>query len=152
MTGFVRRIVTGHDKSGKAIVISDGYTPVVKTDPARPGYRGTDVWKTFAMPAPITADEANPTLGPRPLLPAPNGTTIRISLLRDAEFIGERLLRKVLLLAQFGDARAERFKKLCFVGVTGGINSDCRDISITRSVLFRKIMVNRADCTFMSGE
>ncbi len=79
MTGFVRRIVTGHDKSGKAIVLSDGYTPVVKTDPARPGYRGTDVWKTFAMPAPITADEADPTLGPRPLLPAPNGTTIRIT-------------------------------------------------------------------------
>ena len=31
---------------------------------------------------------------------------VRESLLRDAEFIGERLLRQTLFLAQFGDARA----------------------------------------------
>ena len=30
MTGFVRRVVTGHDANGKAIVISDGFTPVVR--------------------------------------------------------------------------------------------------------------------------
>ena len=29
MSGFVRRVVTGHDKSGKAIVISDGIAPMV---------------------------------------------------------------------------------------------------------------------------
>ena len=57
MTGFVRRVVTGHDAKGKAIVISDGFTPVVKTDPLRPGYRGTDIWKTKEMPVPITASE-----------------------------------------------------------------------------------------------
>ena len=79
MSGFVRRVVTGHDVAGKAIVISDGFTPVVKTDPLRPGYRGTDIWKTAAMPVPITGSETDPTLGPRPLLPAPNGTTIRIT-------------------------------------------------------------------------
>ena len=37
MTGFVRRVVTGHDKSGKAIVISDGLAPNVKANPLRPG-------------------------------------------------------------------------------------------------------------------
>ena len=79
MTGFVRRVVTGHDAKGKAIVISDGFTPVVKTDPLRPGYRGTDIWKTKEMPVPITASEPDPTIGPRPLAPAPNGTTIRIT-------------------------------------------------------------------------
>ena len=79
MSGFVRRVVTGHDASGKAIVISDGFTPVIKTDPLRPGYRGTDVWKTFATPAPITASEPDPTLGPRPLPPPANGTVIRIT-------------------------------------------------------------------------
>ena len=79
MSGFVRRVVTGHDAAGKAIVISDGFTPVVKTDPLRPGYRGTDIWKTAAMPVPITGSETDPTLGLRPLLPAPNGTTIRIT-------------------------------------------------------------------------
>lgn len=79
MSGFVRRVVTGHDAAGKAIVISDGFTPVLKTDPLRPGYRGTDIWKTAAMPVPISGSEVDPTLGPRPLLPAPNGTTIRIT-------------------------------------------------------------------------
>ena len=61
MSGFVRRVVTGHDASGKAIVISDGFTPVIKTDPLRPGYRGTDVWKTFATPA--AATDAAPASG-----------------------------------------------------------------------------------------
>jgi len=79
MPGFIRRVVTGHDKSGKAIVISDGLAPVVKTNPIRPGYRGTDIWKTNAAPAPITADEPDPTLGPRTLHPAPQGTVIRIT-------------------------------------------------------------------------
>jgi quercetin dioxygenase-like cupin family protein len=79
MPGFIRRVVTGHDKSGKAIVISDGFAPVVKTNSIRPGYRGTDIWKTNAAPAPITADEPDPTLGPRTLHPAPKGTVIRIT-------------------------------------------------------------------------
>jgi quercetin dioxygenase-like cupin family protein len=79
MSGFVRRVVTGHDANGRAIVLSDGPAPVVKTIPARPGYRGTDLWKTSAMPAPITRDEPDPTLGPRTLHPLPNGTTIRIT-------------------------------------------------------------------------
>ena len=78
MTGFIRRVVTGHDENGKAIVISDGLAPVVKTSPHRPGHRSTDIWKTTAMPAPITRGEADPTLGPRDFV-APMGTKIRIS-------------------------------------------------------------------------
>ena len=79
MTGFIRRVVTGHDKNGKAVVISDGLAPAVKTNPLRPGHRSTDIWKTNAAPAPITADEPDPTLGPRTLHPAPRGTVIRIA-------------------------------------------------------------------------
>jgi quercetin dioxygenase-like cupin family protein len=79
MSGFVRRVITGHDKNGRAVVLSDGLAPVVKTNPARPGYRGTELWKTNAMPAPISLDEPDPTLGPRSMLPAPNGTIIRIT-------------------------------------------------------------------------
>ena len=79
MTGFIRRVVTGHDKSGKAIVISDGLAPAVKTNPLRPGHRSTDIWKTSAAPAPITAAEVDPTLGPRTIHPAPKGTVIRIA-------------------------------------------------------------------------
>ncbi len=79
MTGFIRRVVTGHDKNGKAIVISDGIAPNVKSNPLRPGHRSSDIWKTNAAPAPLTAAEPDPTLGPRTLHPAPRGTVIRIA-------------------------------------------------------------------------
>ena len=82
MTGFIRRVVTGHDKSGKAIVISDGIAPNVKTNPLRPGHRSSDIWKTSAMPVVLSADEPDPTLGPRTLHPAPGGTVIRIAELQ----------------------------------------------------------------------
>src|SRR3954463_10356390 len=79
MTGFIRRVVTGHDKNGKAVVLSDELAPSVKTNPLRPGHRSTDIWKTSAAPVPITAVEADPTLGPRQLHPAARGTIIRIA-------------------------------------------------------------------------
>jgi mannose-6-phosphate isomerase-like protein (cupin superfamily) len=79
MTGFIRRVVTGHDKNGKAVVISDGLAPAVKTNPLRPGHRSSDIWKTSASPAPITAAEPDPTLGPRTIHPSPGGTVIRIA-------------------------------------------------------------------------
>ena len=83
MTGFIRRVVTGHDKDGKAIVISDGLAPVVKTNPLRPGHRSTDIWKTNAAPVIIKAEEADPTtIGPRNLHPAPQGTVLRIAELQ----------------------------------------------------------------------
>jgi quercetin dioxygenase-like cupin family protein len=82
MTGFIRRVVTGHDKSGKAIVISDGLAPNVKSNPLRPGHRSSDIWKTNAMPVALTAAEADPTLGPRTIHPAPQGTVIRIAELQ----------------------------------------------------------------------
>ena len=80
MNGFIRRIVTGHDRNGKAVVLSDGLTPTLKTNPLRPGHRSTEIWRTSAAPAPITATEADPTLpGPGPIQPAPRGTVIRIA-------------------------------------------------------------------------
>ncbi|NBO82955.1 MAG: hypothetical protein EBU75_09040, partial [Betaproteobacteria bacterium] len=66
--GYVRRVVTGHDASGKAIVVSDGPAPFVHTSPVRQNYASTDIWRTLATPAPIAADplaEGEPTLGPR---------------------------------------------------------------------------------------
>jgi quercetin dioxygenase-like cupin family protein len=78
MAEFIRRVVTGHDKSGKAIVISDGPAPSVKSNPLRPGHKSTDIWKTTAMPVPISREEADPTLGVRDFVP-PLGTKIRIA-------------------------------------------------------------------------
>ena len=80
MDARIRRVVTGHDSNGKAIVLSDGYATAVKTVPQWPGLISTDIWKTNAMPVPLSKDEPDPTLAPRSLHPALNGTTLRISV------------------------------------------------------------------------
>lgn len=80
MDARIRRVVTGHDGDGKAVVLSDAYATAVKTVPQWPGLISTDLWKTNAMPVPLAKDEADPTLAPRSLHPAPNGTTFRISV------------------------------------------------------------------------
>ena len=76
----IRRVVTGHDKNGKAIVLSDGPVPTVHSNPIRPGQLSFEVWKTKAMPVPITAAEPEPAAGPRSLQPPPLGTVFRISV------------------------------------------------------------------------
>lgn len=76
----IRRVVTGHDRDGKAIVLSDGGVPTVHSNPIRPGQLSFEVWKTHAMPVPIAAEEVEPTTGPRSLQPPQNGTVFRISV------------------------------------------------------------------------
>jgi len=77
--GQIRRVVTGHDKNGKAVVLSDGPVPVVHSNPMRAGQLSHEIWKTSAMPLPIARDEPEPTAGPRQLHPAPMGTVFRVS-------------------------------------------------------------------------
>ena len=79
MARAIRRVVTGHDKSGKAVILSDGAVPVVHSNPMRPGQLSYEVWKTSAMPIPLPADEPEPTGGKRQLHPLANGTVFRIS-------------------------------------------------------------------------
>lgn len=76
---MVRRVVTGHDEKGRAIVVADGPAPFVHTAAARVGYSSSDIWRTNAMPAPIVANAPEPTLGPRRQLPNKQGTVIRIN-------------------------------------------------------------------------
>jgi len=78
MATTVRRLVTGHDKNGKAIVISDGPAPV-HTNPLRPGQMAHEIWKTKAMPIPIFRDEPDPMTGARQIHPPLRGTIFRIS-------------------------------------------------------------------------
>jgi quercetin dioxygenase-like cupin family protein len=77
MTGTVRRIVTGHDANGAAVVTSDAAAPVVLAPPQRPGYALTQIWATSASPAPI-GNAPDPTLQPLTLATPRNGTVIRI--------------------------------------------------------------------------
>jgi quercetin dioxygenase-like cupin family protein len=77
--GQIRRVVTGHDDQGKAVVISDGFAPTVRTNPLRPGHISVDLWRTGAAPVILKKDEPDPTLGPRQIHPGPMGTVFRIS-------------------------------------------------------------------------
>lgn len=79
MQGKIRRVVTGHDSTGKAIVISDGLAPAVRTNPLRPGHISVDLWKTVTSPAVLAHEEPDPTLGPKQIHPPRQGTIIRIS-------------------------------------------------------------------------
>ena len=75
----IRRVVTGHDAHGRAIVVSDGPSPFVHLNNIAPGFQSTDIWRTFETPAAIVADATEPTEGPRRQLPTPEGTVVRIN-------------------------------------------------------------------------
>ena len=73
-----RRVVTGHDESGKSIFLEDGKVPVVRHLPGE-GVGFYEIWNTGAMPVPVSATEEEPTKRDITLPPAPNGTKIRIN-------------------------------------------------------------------------
>jgi mannose-6-phosphate isomerase-like protein (cupin superfamily) len=78
MTGFIRRVVTGHDKDGKAIVLSDDLVERVYTNPVRPGHRSSDIWETRGMPVTVSREEPDPVAVVTRFL-SPLGVKIRIS-------------------------------------------------------------------------
>ena len=77
--GRIRRVITGHDENGKAIVVSDELAPAVRTNPSRPGHISVDLWKTESAPAILRRTESDPTAGPKQIHPPPRGTVFRIS-------------------------------------------------------------------------
>jgi naringenin degradation protein FdeH len=69
-----RRIVTGHDASGKSVVLSDGPTP--KTlDIGTAAFH--EIWSTDATPVPIPASEPEPTSRPVRVPPPAGGALVR---------------------------------------------------------------------------
>lgn len=72
-----RRVVTGHDETGRSVFTSDGEPPVVRTAPD--GALFYEIWATDAAPAPIAPTELDPTERSLTVPPAPNGTKIRIN-------------------------------------------------------------------------
>jgi len=79
MVKQVRRVVTGHDEDGKAIVISDGPAPFVHVNAVNPEWYSTDIWRTSETPARIVPLADEPTLGPRRQMPQKRGTVLRIN-------------------------------------------------------------------------
>jgi uncharacterized cupin superfamily protein len=73
----VRRIVCIDNEDGKSEAISDGPSPDVRTDPARPGFASTRIWVTDATPARIKGIRETLDL-PHTLEPPPQGSVCRI--------------------------------------------------------------------------
>ncbi len=76
MSTVPRRIVTGHDASGRSVVLSDAPTP--KTlDIGTAVFH--ELWATTAVPAPIEAAEPEPTTRPLRTGPDPGGVVVRFT-------------------------------------------------------------------------
>jgi quercetin dioxygenase-like cupin family protein len=76
MSTAPRRIVTGHDASGKSVVLSDAPNP--KTlDIGTAAFH--EVWITDATPVPIEASETDPTDRPVRTPPPANGVLVRFT-------------------------------------------------------------------------
>ncbi len=71
----IRRIVTGHDQDGKAIVTSDAIMTNVKVMPT--GHKGCVMWVTDDTPAAVSGD-ADPALREMGIAPPPRGSVLRI--------------------------------------------------------------------------
>jgi quercetin dioxygenase-like cupin family protein len=79
MTHQIRRVVTGHDEKGRAVVIADGPAPSVHVNKAEQDWFSVDIWRTHEMPAKIVTKTEEPTVGPRRQMPTANGTVLRIN-------------------------------------------------------------------------
>src|ERR671925_240036 len=76
MSAAPRRIVTGHDASGRSVVLSDAPTP--KTlDIGSAAFH--EIWITARTPAPIDAEEPEPTDRPVRTPPPDNGVMVRFT-------------------------------------------------------------------------
>lgn len=74
----VRRIVTGHDAQGRAIIQSDGPSDRVFDQLGQEGLVFHEIWHTPATPAPIDRASGQPPEGKLTLSPPKNGTRIRV--------------------------------------------------------------------------
>lgn len=112
MNGTFRRIVTGHDEAGNAVILSDAQpTRVIQVGgPGGPTF--FEIWSTGAAPAEIVRQADEPAESGLVLSPPANGTRIRII---DFPPEGEEIRNLSAAGAQekfgaMGDAAASRFK------------------------------------------
>ena len=76
MTKKIRRVITGHDNNGKAVVIADDYATDILQRPNRPGVTLTNLWQDMTVPTEY--DGATETVnGPFILHPPKGGVIFR---------------------------------------------------------------------------
>lgn len=108
----IRRIVTGHDKDGKAIVTAAGPLPTVVPIEKIPGTVFHEIWSTGGAPAKV-GNTPDPTLSALMLPPPPHGSRIRIvDIPPDSEeFLQHGADNMRHAFAQIGDAAASTVKR-----------------------------------------
>jgi quercetin dioxygenase-like cupin family protein len=146
-----RRIVTGHDASGRSVILSDGPNP--KTLDIGTGVFH-ELWTTEAVPAPIAADEPDPTdrpvrvppprggalarvtvVAPGAVVPVHRTETVDVGVVLEGETVltlddgSETLMRAGDVVIQRGTAhgwenRAEQPVRMLFVQIDGELTED----------------------------
>jgi mannose-6-phosphate isomerase-like protein (cupin superfamily) len=82
-----RRIVVTDREPWKSSVVSDGPSPDVRTDPARPGFALQRMWVTDGTPSKIALESLHL---PNVLIPPPNGSALNVvTLPPDASWKGK---------------------------------------------------------------
>lgn len=85
----IRRVVAGNDDRGVAVALSDGPSPDVRLDPARPGFASTRLWVQDATPARVRGIRETLHL-PHTIEPPPNGSICRaVEYPPEAAYIGK---------------------------------------------------------------
>ena len=77
MAGTIRRVVTGHDKNGRAVCISDDPASNTLQRPNRPGVTLTNLWQCKTTPAEYDGEEETVD-GPFILHPPEGGSVFRV--------------------------------------------------------------------------
>src|SRR5271170_6568878 len=73
-----RRVVTGHNFEGKAVILEDGAPPRAQRIGGEIGPMFYEIWNTRATPAPIDRASGEPVENRIILAPPKNGTRIRV--------------------------------------------------------------------------
>ena len=79
----VRRIVTGHDENGKAVVIADGKSPNIVRPDNRPGVEINNLWLLKEAPSKPLGEEESVKDVQIGLLPPTNGRFGKVSTRKD---------------------------------------------------------------------
>ncbi|MEO9633388.1 MAG: cupin domain-containing protein [Parasphingorhabdus sp.] len=74
----IRRVVTGHNADGQAIIQEDGIVPRIQRIGGDTGPMFYEVWNTRATPAPVDPASGEPPEEGIILAPPANGTRIRV--------------------------------------------------------------------------
>jgi len=104
----VRRVVTIDREPGVSCVVSDGPSPDVRFDPARPGYASTRLWVAQATPAPIVTETLHL---PHTIEPPATGSVFRmVTIPPDDNWRGKSQKREIeAFFSSMGSSSACRY-------------------------------------------